>query len=163
MDTSTLTADPATATDTVTADPAAGITTVTADPAAGITTVTTGPTATVTTHPAGTDADAARVAGMSDDELEERLCALAGTLAATEAEFLLLVAELDDRGLWGRPGLRSAAHWLSWRLGMRLGAAREHVRVGHALRELPAIATAFGAGQQLLQGAGADPGRHPSH
>ena len=84
---------------------------------------------------------------MSDDELEERLCALAGTLAATEAEFLLLVAELDDRGLWGRPGLRSAAHWLSWRLGMRLGAAREHVRVGHALRELPAIATAFGAGQ----------------
>ena len=78
---------------------------------------------------------------------EERLCALAGTLAATEAEFLLLVAELDDRGLWGRPGLRSAAHWLSWRLGMRLGAARERVRVGHALRQLPAIATAFGDGQ----------------
>jgi hypothetical protein len=84
---------------------------------------------------------------LSDDELEDRLCALAGTLAATEAEFLLLVAELDDRGLWGRPGLRSAAHWLSWRLGMRLGAARERVRVGHALRQLPAIATAFGAGQ----------------
>ena len=84
---------------------------------------------------------------LSDDELEERLCALAGTLAATEAEFLLLVAELDDRGLWGRPGLRSAAHWLSWRLGMRLGAARERVRVGHALRELPTIAGAFGEGQ----------------
>src|SRR3954451_9982150 len=84
---------------------------------------------------------------LSDDQLEERLCLLAGTLAATEAEFLLLVAELDDRGLWGRPGLRSAAHWLSWRLGMGLGAARERVRVGHALRQLPTIATAFGDGQ----------------
>ena len=72
---------------------------------------------------------------------------LAGTLAATESEFLLLVAELDDRGLWGRPGLRSAAHWLSWRLGMTLGAARERVRVGHALRQLPTIATAFSEGQ----------------
>jgi hypothetical protein len=84
---------------------------------------------------------------LSDGELEERLCVLAGTLAATESEFLLLVAELDHRGLWGRPGLRSAAHWLSWRLGMSLGAARERVRVGHALRQLPAIATAFGDGQ----------------
>src|SRR4029079_1417347 len=55
--------------------------------------------------------------------------------------------ELDDRGLWGRPGLRSAAHWLSWRLGMRLGAAPGHRRGGDALRQLPAIATAFGAGQ----------------
>jgi hypothetical protein len=93
------------------------------------------------------DTDPSPPGDLSDDELEERLCALAGTLAATEAEFLLLVAELDDRGLWGRPGLRSAAHWLSWRLGMRLGAARERVRVGHALRELPAIAAAFGAGR----------------
>ncbi len=84
---------------------------------------------------------------LSDGELEERLCVLAGTLAATEAEFLLLVAEVDDRGLWGRPGLRSAAHWLSWRLGMSLGAARERVRVGHALRQLPTIAAAFGDGQ----------------
>jgi hypothetical protein len=93
------------------------------------------------------DTHHSRPGDLSDDELEERLCALAGSLAATEAEFLLLVAELDDRELWGRPGLRSAAHWLSWRLGMRLGAARERVRVGHALRELPAIAGAFGDGQ----------------
>ena len=72
---------------------------------------------------------------------------LASQLAALEAEFLLLVAELDTRGLWGRAGLRSAAHWLSWRLGLRLGSARERVRVGHALNRLPAIAAAFGDGQ----------------
>ena len=72
---------------------------------------------------------------------------LAGQLAALEAEFLLLVAELDTRGLWGRAGLRSAAHWLSWRLGLRLGSARERVRVGHALNDLPAIAAAFGGGR----------------
>ena len=45
------------------------------------------------------------------------------------------------------PGLRSAAHWLSWRLGLRLGSARERVRVGHALNRLPSIAAAFGDGR----------------
>src|SRR6476646_8717967 len=93
------------------------------------------------------DTHTCQPADLSDGELEERLCVLAGTLAATESEFLLLVAELDDRGLWGRPGLRSAAHWLSWRLGMTLGAARERVRVGHARRQLPTSATAFGDGR----------------
>ena len=127
MDTTTITTEPTT------------------DPATH--TATTGSSATEAAAEAAAEVAAGGLAGMSDDEIEERLCALAGALAATEAEFLLLVAELDDRGLWGRPGLRSAAHWLSWRLGMRLGAARERVRVGHALRQLPAIATAFGEGQ----------------
>jgi hypothetical protein len=36
---------------------------------------------------------------------------------------------------------------MSWRLGMGLSAAYERVRVARALRELPAIATAFTAGQ----------------
>ncbi len=87
------------------------------------------------------------LADLSDEQLEERLCVLAGQLAALEAEFLLLVAELDTRDLWGRAGLRSAAHWLSWRLGLRLGSARERVRVGHALTRLPSIAAAFGEGR----------------
>ena len=86
------------------------------------------------TRPAATTAEAPAVAAdavpsmtaaeLSDDQLEERLCVLAAQLARVESEFLLLVAELDSRVLWGRAGLRSAAHWLSWRLGLRLGSAR---------------------------------------
>ena len=89
------------------------------------------------------DVAAVAVASLSDEQLDDRLCLLAGRLAVTEAEFLRLLVELDQRGLWAHLGLRSAAHWLSWRLGMGLGAAREKVRVAHALEQLPAIAAAF--------------------
>lgn len=84
---------------------------------------------------------------LADDDLEKRLTALAGHVAATQASFLAHVLEMDARGLWGRYGMRSAAQWLSWRLGMGLGAAREHVRVGYALLDLPAVAAAFAEGQ----------------
>ena len=87
----------------------------------------------------------AGVVPLSDEDLEARLCVLAGSLAVAEAEFLHLLVDLDDRGLWGNLGMRSAAHWLSWRLGMGLTAAREKVRVAHALRQLPGIAAAFGS------------------
>jgi hypothetical protein len=87
------------------------------------------------------------LASLSDDALEEQLASFAATLAATEASFLDHVVELDVRGLWGRQGARSAAHWLSWRLGLQLGAARERVRVGHALVHLPAISASFRRGE----------------
>ena len=38
---------------------------------------------------------------------------------------------------WHRAGALSCAHWLSWRVGMDLGAAREKVRVARKLGELP--------------------------
>jgi hypothetical protein len=87
------------------------------------------------------------LAALTDDDLEERLASFAGTMAATEARFLDHVVELDVRGLWGRHGARSAAHWLSWRLGLHLGASRERVRVGHALLHLPAISASFHRGE----------------
>ncbi len=39
-------------------------------------------------------------------------------------------------------GARSCAHWLSWRIGLDLGAAREKVRVAKALAKLPRISEA---------------------
>jgi hypothetical protein len=87
------------------------------------------------------------LADLTDDALEERLASFAAELAATEARFLDHVVELDGRGLWGKQGARSAAHWLSWRLGLQLGAARERVRVAHALLHLPAVSAAFRSGE----------------
>ena len=48
---------------------------------------------------------------------------------------------------WGHAGAKSCAEWLSWRVGMDLGAAREHVRVARALPDLPRVAQAFARGK----------------
>ena len=42
---------------------------------------------------------------------------------------------------------RSCAHWLSWRVGLDLGAAREKVRVARALATLPRLAQALARGE----------------
>ena len=39
------------------------------------------------------------------------------------------------------------AHWLGWRCGIGLVAAREHVRLAHALAELPKTAACFAEGR----------------
>ncbi|MFB9384928.1 DUF222 domain-containing protein [Pseudonocardia petroleophila] len=80
-------------------------------------------------------------------QLEDELLGLAGHLAAAQSRFLTLLAEFDDRAGWAGPGLRSCAHWLTWRIGMSLRTAHEHVRVAHALRRLPLIAAAFAQGR----------------
>src|SRR6267143_1036293 len=52
----------------------------------------------------------------------------------------------DARGGWNT-GFRSCAAWLSWRVGLDLGAARERVRVARALGTLPLLAQALAHGQ----------------
>lgn len=88
-----------------------------------------------------------RLAALSLDDLENRLCCLAARIAAAECEFLELLAEFDARQGWGASGMKSSAHWLSWRTGMRLGAARERLRVARSLRSLPLVREAFAAGR----------------
>jgi hypothetical protein len=84
---------------------------------------------------------------LDDETVAERLCVQAAELAAGECAHVLLVAEWDRRGVWAAQGCRSAAHWLNWRVGTSLWAAREQVRVGRALRDLPKITEAFRAGE----------------
>jgi hypothetical protein len=72
------------------------------------------------------------VAELSTPDLESELVALAGHLAAAQRRFLLLLAEFNATETWAGPGLRSYAHWLSWRVGMggqRAGAGRGVDRV----------------------------------
>jgi hypothetical protein len=81
------------------------------------------------------------------EDLEREICELAAHIAVATCRWLELVAEFDDRGGWAEWGVKSCAHWLSWRCSLSLGAAREQVRVAHRLRELPAIRDAFSRGQ----------------
>lgn len=64
------------------------------------------------------------------------------------ARWLALLAEYDRRdGWWSWHGVRSVAEWIAWRCSISPRAAREHVRVARALRELPMITGAFSRGE----------------
>ena len=76
------------------------------------------------------------------DRLGDEIAELAAHLDAATARLLDLVREFDARGGWGH-GFRSCAHWLSWRVGLEPGAAREHVRVARALGSLPQLREAL--------------------
>jgi hypothetical protein len=80
------------------------------------------------------------------DRLGDEIAELAAHLDAATARLLDLICEFDARGGWGN-GFKSCAHWLSWRVGMDLGAARERVRVARALGGLPLLAQALARGE----------------
>jgi hypothetical protein len=82
---------------------------------------------------------------VSQEALEDEIATLSATLAAATHRLILLIGELDRRGV--PDDCRSSAHWLSWRVGLSLGVARQYVRVAKALPELPKISEAFGRGE----------------
>ena len=80
------------------------------------------------------------------EALGERIALLAAQLSAATYHLLVMIREFDERAGWSC-GFRSCAHWLNWRTGLDLGAAREKIRVARALAELPLIAAAMERGQ----------------
>src|SRR5499425_3514892 len=76
------------------------------------------------------------------DRLGDEIAELSAHLDAATARLLALIREFDARGGWNT-GFRSCAHWLSWRVGLDPGAARERVRVARALGTLPLLARAL--------------------
>src|SRR5688500_12034734 len=80
------------------------------------------------------------------ERLGDRIAELSAHLDAATASLLDLIREFDQRGGWGN-GFRSCAEWLSWRVGLDLGAARERVRVARALGTLPRLAQALARGE----------------
>jgi hypothetical protein len=87
------------------------------------------------------DPDAAQL-----ERLGEEIAELAAHLDAATARLLELIREFDARGGWGN-GFRSCAHWLTWRVGLEPGAARERVRVARALGTLPRLGGALARGE----------------
>nr|WP_064571722.1 HNH endonuclease signature motif containing protein [Gordonia sp. LAM0048] len=91
--------------------------------------------------------DGADPVSLSDEVLEGRVLGYAAQITALTADFLDLVAELDERESWRGPGIHSLAHWLSWKAGIAPRTAHEQLRVAKAIRELPVIRRAFGEGR----------------
>src|SRR6185295_2027215 len=84
---------------------------------------------------------------LSDTErLADEIAELAAHLDAATHRLLTLIRRFDDAGGWANQGACSCAHWLSWRIGLELGAAREHVRVARAIADLPRVDEALRRG-----------------
>ena len=84
---------------------------------------------------------------LSIDELDRGIVSLAARINASTYELLVLVRQFDERAGWLKWGLANCTEWLHWRCDLSMSAAREKVRVAHALKTLPLIATAFADGE----------------
>ena len=80
-------------------------------------------------------------------EIADQIVELAGHLNAGNYRFLMLVAEFDRRSGWACGATQDCAHWLNWKCGIALGAAREKVRAARALEKLPQISAAMERGE----------------
>jgi hypothetical protein len=80
------------------------------------------------------------------EQLGEAIAELAARLHAATYELLVLLRQFDADAGWNN-GFLSCAHWLHWRTGIDLGAAREKVRVAKALAALPRLSAALQCGK----------------
>jgi hypothetical protein len=86
-----------------------------------------------------------RVAPPSTEALGEQIALLSAQIQAATYQLLVMIREFDERDGWSE-GFRSCAHWLNWRTGLGLPAAREKVRVARALGDLPLVSAAMSEG-----------------
>ena len=80
------------------------------------------------------------------EQLGEAIADLAARLHAATYELLVLLRQFDAQNGWNT-GFLSCAHWLSWRTGIDMGAAREKIRVAKALTALPRLSGALQRGE----------------
>ena len=102
-----------------------------------------GATAQAAHLPAAALGEAAEPADL--DRLGDRIAELSARIDAATYELLCYLHQFNQQHGW--EGFRSCAHWLNWRTGLDLGAAREKLRVAAALAELPHIAAAMACGR----------------
>jgi Domain of unknown function (DUF222) len=81
------------------------------------------------------------------ERLGDEIAELSAHLDAASARLLELIREFDARDGWNDGACRSCAHWLAWRIGTDLNAARERVRVARALGSLPRISASLARGE----------------
>ena len=79
------------------------------------------------------------------DRLGNRIAELSARIQAATYELLCHLHQFDRHHGW--EGFRSCAHWLNWRIGLDLGAAREKLRVAAALADLNHLSAAMACGR----------------
>jgi hypothetical protein len=81
------------------------------------------------------------------DALGEEIATFAARIDVAEHALITRLRLFDEHDAWANAGFLSCAHWLSWRVGLGLKAAREKVRVARALATLPTVDELFSRGE----------------
>jgi len=81
------------------------------------------------------------------DDLDREIVGLSTRINAATYELLVLIRQFDERAGWVRWGFENCTEWLHWRCDLSMNAAREKVRVAHALKLLPTISAEFSNGE----------------
>ena len=80
-------------------------------------------------------------------QLGDQITELCSHIYAAEARLLTLIREFDEKECWAEQGFCSCAHWLNFKCGIGMNAAREKVRVANALATLPKIDEGLSKGE----------------
>lgn len=91
--------------------------------------------------------DPAESARPDAEQLGAEITELCSYIYAAEYRLLTLIRQFDNNEYWAGQGLCSCAHWLNIKCGIGMNAAREKVRVAHALEKLPGISEGFSSGK----------------
>ena len=81
------------------------------------------------------------------DELDRAIVNLAAKINAATYEWLVLIRQFDERAGWLKWSFTNCTQWLHWRCDLSLSAAREKIRIAHALKGLPEMSDAFARGR----------------
>jgi len=81
------------------------------------------------------------------EQLGEQITELCSYIYAAESRLLTLIREFDDKQYWAKLGFHTCAHWLNFKCGIGMNAAREKVRVAKALATLPKMDKGFSRGE----------------
>jgi len=80
------------------------------------------------------------------EELDAAIEKLNHSINAANYQLMVLIREFDERAGWLKWGFTDGLSWLKWRCDIGTGAAREKLRIAHALKELPLLSEAFASG-----------------
>ena len=94
-----------------------------------------------------TASSAAQSAATRAEDLAAEITELSAYLYAATYRLLVLIHEFDKNLCWEYLGMASCAHWLNFKCGIGMHAAREKVRVANALAELPTMSARFKRGE----------------
>ena len=79
--------------------------------------------------------------------IAQRLKSLSEDIAANLADQLELLTRFDALNGWESGGAKNCASWMNLELGIGIKLAREYLRVGRDLRDLPIVTALFRAGK----------------
>lgn len=79
--------------------------------------------------------------------LRVELVDLGARFSRGQRELVRIAAALDDSGEWALDGAKTCALWIADALDIEVCTAREWLRIGHALTDLPLTDAAFASGE----------------